>query len=169
MQTTLLSVEEYLASHYRPDCDYVDGELEERNVGERDHSFVQAALIKYFAPLEQSLRLHVFPELRVRVGPKRFRVPDICVVLGDFPSEQVLTQPPFLCVEILSPSDTLDRLQERIDDYLAMGVLCVWLLNPRTRRGWVYTGEGSREAKDGILHTANPDLAVPLAALFPAD
>ena len=30
---TLISVEEYLASTYEPDCDYVDGRIEERNVG----------------------------------------------------------------------------------------------------------------------------------------
>jgi Uma2 family endonuclease len=162
----LVSVQEYLASHYDPDCDYVDGELQERNVGELDHSSVQAAVIKYFAPRERALGIHVFPELRLRVGETRFRVPDICVVLGQRPTEQVLTTPPFLCVEILSPSDTLDRIQARIDDYLAMGVPQVWLVNPRNRRAWVHTLEGSREAKDGVLHTGNPDLAVPLAELF---
>jgi hypothetical protein len=29
-----ISVTEYLNASYRPDCDYVDGELVERNVGE---------------------------------------------------------------------------------------------------------------------------------------
>jgi hypothetical protein len=29
---TLISVEEYLRSSYEPDCDFVDGEIEERNV-----------------------------------------------------------------------------------------------------------------------------------------
>jgi hypothetical protein len=40
---------------------------------------------------------------------------------------------------------------------------------PADRRAWVHTSEGSREAKDGVLHTVDPDLAVPLAELFPAD
>jgi len=35
---TLISVEKYLRTSYRPDCDYVDGEVLERNVGEKDHS-----------------------------------------------------------------------------------------------------------------------------------
>jgi hypothetical protein len=35
---TLVSVEEYLHTSYDPDCDYVDGEIVERNVGELDHS-----------------------------------------------------------------------------------------------------------------------------------
>lgn len=70
---------------------------------------------------------------------------------------------------ILAANDTLDGTQARIDDFLALGVPCVWLPDPRNRRRWVYTSEGSREAKDGILHTADPDLAVPLTALFPAN
>ncbi len=44
----LISVEEYLATSYRPDCDYVDGEVVERNLGEQDHSWLQAALGSYF-------------------------------------------------------------------------------------------------------------------------
>ena len=32
-----VSVEEYLHSVYEPDLDYVDGRLEERNMGEFDH------------------------------------------------------------------------------------------------------------------------------------
>ncbi len=39
---TLISVEEYLATSYRPDCDYVDGEVVERNLGEWDHSRLQS-------------------------------------------------------------------------------------------------------------------------------
>jgi Uma2 family endonuclease len=63
--------------------------------------------------------IRVAPEQRVQVTSDRFRVPDICVVLGD-PGEQILTKPPFLCVEILSPDDRVSRLEERADDYLAM-------------------------------------------------
>ena len=33
-------MEEYLATSYRPDCDYVDGEIEERNLGEKEHSIL---------------------------------------------------------------------------------------------------------------------------------
>jgi Uma2 family endonuclease len=42
--------------------------------------------------------------MRVHVKPTRFRIPDICIVLGD-KYEKILTKPPFLCIEILSPED----------------------------------------------------------------
>lgn len=37
----LISLVEYLRTSYRPDCDYLDGEVVERNFGEFDHSSAQ--------------------------------------------------------------------------------------------------------------------------------
>jgi hypothetical protein len=37
MLETLVSVREYLSTAYYPDVDYVDGQLEDRNVGEKEH------------------------------------------------------------------------------------------------------------------------------------
>lgn len=56
-------------------------------------------------------------------------------------------------------------MQERIDDYLNMGVPHVWVVNPRLRRAFLYTSEFMHEAKDGILHTTNPRIEVPLSEL----
>jgi hypothetical protein len=50
----LVSVEEYLHSTFDPDCDYVDGEVLERNWGERDHSTLQAELILFFGNREKA-------------------------------------------------------------------------------------------------------------------
>jgi Uma2 family endonuclease len=63
----------------------------------------------------------------------------------------------------------MQSMQERIDDYLNFGVSFVWVIDPQNRRGWIYTLDGAREARDGFLRTANPDLAVPLAELFDND
>lgn len=167
--STLISVEEYLASHYDPDRDYVDGVIEERNVGELDHSRMQGLVYGYLLQRERSLGILAFPELRVQVRPNRYRIPDICVVAGAKPREQVLRTPPFLCIEILAPSDSLDSMQERIDDYLTFGVPYVWVISPKLRRGWIHTPDSIREAKDGILRTANPAVEVPIAELFDND
>jgi len=40
--TTLISVQEYIATSYRPDCDYVDGEVRERNLGNLSTLFCKA-------------------------------------------------------------------------------------------------------------------------------
>lgn len=161
-----IPVEEYLCATYHPDRDYVDGEVLERNVGERDHSELQRELMFFFRGRQQQWNVFVFPEQRVQVSPTRFRVPDLCVYAGEKPKEQIFRTPPFICIEILSPEDRLERIQEKIDDYLDFGVPYVWVINPRNRRAWTYTKEGSREVKDGLLYTENPSLAVSLAEVF---
>jgi len=163
---TLISVEEYLATSYRPDCDYVDGRLVERNVGERDHSSLHAALSSFLFSRRKQWGIQVFVEQRIQVRPQRYRVPDICVIVG-VTDEQILTKPPFLCIEILSPEDRLSRVKERIDDYLAMGVPHVWLLDPRTRQAYAAdTMQGFREIKDRVLRIDNPAIEVPIDQLF---
>jgi Uma2 family endonuclease len=159
---TLVPLEEYLSTSYRPDCDYLDGYVVERNVGEWDHAKLQATLCAYLFIRRNELGISVVVEQRVQVKPKRFRIPDVCVVLGE-PNEQILTRPPFLCVEILSKDDRLSQMQARIDDYLAMGVPFVWLIDPATRRAYVATAEaGLQEVKGGVLRTQNPALEVPI-------
>ena len=76
----LVSLQEYLTTTYHPDCDYVDGVLVERNVGQRDHSELQGEVFTFFRSRRQELRLAAFVEQRIRVSTRRFRIPDICVV-----------------------------------------------------------------------------------------
>jgi Uma2 family endonuclease len=163
---TVISVEEYLRTSYRPDCDFVDGEVLERNVGERDHSKLQRDLILYFGVRARRWGIHVFPEQRVQVSAFRFLVPDVCVVLGEEPEEQIFHQPPFICIEILSKDDSITSMQERVDDYRNFGVPNVWLINPFNRRVWTFSDEGIREIKDGVLRTENPIIEVVLGEVF---
>jgi Uma2 family endonuclease len=163
---SVISVEEYLSHTYEPDCDYVDGHIEERNLGEWDHSRLQLRIGAYLLAQYGREGVEVVTEQRIRIQPRRYRIPDLCVVLGN-PGEQVLTKPPFLCIEILSPEDRMNRVEIRIADYLAMGIAYVWVLDPQTRQAYVATSaEGLREVKSGILRTENPVLEVPLAEVF---
>jgi Uma2 family endonuclease len=162
---TQISIEDYLASRYDPDCDYIDGRIEERNLGEWDHASLQMRISAYLYARQDQWGIRVVPELRIRVSLTRFRIPDVCVVLGE-PGEQVLTKPPFLCIEILSPEDRMSRMQERIDDYLRMGVRYVWILDPVLRRAYAATSLlGLREIKDALT-TENPVIEVPLTEIF---
>jgi len=168
VSSTLIPVAEYLSTSYRPDREYVDGVVLERTVGELDHSDLQTELSHWFRSRRKELGVWAFAEQRVQVKPTRFRVPDICVVAGTKPKERILTHPPFLCIEILSKDDRMSEMQERIDDYLDFGVRYVWVVDPLARRAWVYTTAGSVEARDGVLRTENPAIAVPLDEIFAA-
>lgn len=111
----------------------------------------------------------VLVEQRVQVSANRFRIPDICVVLGKT-TEQVLRTPPFLCIEVLSAEDRMKRVEERIQDYLAMGVRYVWVLDPSLRIAYCATAEtGLREIKGEVLRTEPPVLELPLAEIFDQD
>jgi Uma2 family endonuclease len=164
--STQISVEEYLRTTYRPDCDYVDGEVLGRNLGEYDHSRPQGLFCAYFVVREKQWRIRVVPEQRVQVKPNRFRIPDVCVVLAEAPVEAIFRRPPLICIEILSKDDTFKSVTERLDDYIAMGVPNVWVIEPHTRRGYVYNSDGFLEAKDGVLRAMNSEIAVPLAEIF---
>jgi Uma2 family endonuclease len=165
----LVSVEEYLNTTYRPDRDYVGGELIERTVGEHDHGWLQTLLGILFYARESVWHVRAIVELRVQVAPDRFRIPDVCVIRkGDF--EQIVTRPPGLCIEVLSKDDTVRALEERIHDYLQFGVPTVWLIDPNTRLAFIYTPDGSRQdVTGGVLRAANPgypDIEIALSALF---
>jgi Uma2 family endonuclease len=164
---TLVSLAEYLSTSYRPDVEYLEGRILERNLGEYDHSRPQGLLDRYLGFREKQWGIRVVPEQRVQVRRERFRVPDVCVVRAETPIEAIFTTPPFLCIEILSKDDTMSEMQERIDDYLAMGVPYVWVIDPRRRRAYAYTAAGMREVVEGgTLTTSAPDIAVPLSAIF---
>ena len=138
-----IPVSEYLQTSYRPDCDYVDGELQERNLGEEWHSAVQLAIGTIFQNNRKSWGLRPYTEQRVQVPPARFRIPDICAVALDKTFRGILTEPPVLCVEVLSPEDRLHRVVTRVQEYMRMGVANVWIVDPKTRECWTLTASGA--------------------------
>ncbi len=161
---TQVSVEEYLHTSYRPDCDYVDGEVQERNLGERDHSSAQREILVYLSVRYRHLRSRLLPEQRVQVSATRFRVPDVCLLAEGSPREQIITTPPILCIEILSPEDRMSRYLERVNDYFEMGVPACWIIDPESRRAWVATPGLLTEATDGILRSG--EIEMPLADIL---
>ena len=163
---TLVSVDEYLSTSYRPDCDFLEGVVLERNTGEYDHARVQAKFVAIFDRNEQQWKVRTVVEQRVQVTRERFRIPDVCLLRGDAPVEQIIRHALLLCVEVLSKDDRMSAMQDRIDDYFAMGVACVWTVDPQSRKGRIHTSDRSWEPKDGILRVEATDIAVPLADLF---
>ena len=92
--------------------------------------------------MERDLRFYTALELRVQVAPTRFRVPDLCLLEADRLPKRVATQPPMLCIEVLSPEDRFSRTREKCQDYLRMGVPEVWVVDPELRKAHVLTADG---------------------------
>jgi Uma2 family endonuclease len=133
---TLISLETYLTTSYEPDCDFVDGMLEDRNVGEYDHNVVQMALLFWFHQHGKEWRIRTIQEQRTRVASTRVRIPDVCVFSRDVPVEQVFTRPQLIAIEVLSPEDRHTRIEARMSNFRSFGVPNLWVVDPETRSGW---------------------------------
>jgi Uma2 family endonuclease len=162
----MTSIEQYRNTSYHPDREFVDGLIVERNLGEKTHSRLQAALIVYLHARSTLYGTEVFPGVRVQVSPTRIRIADITVIKNSQFQGEIFTAPPYLCVEILSKKDTMEYMQEKIDDYLRFGVEYIWIINPRLRKGYVATTAGIVEAAAGVLEAKNPDILVAVAELL---
>jgi Uma2 family endonuclease len=165
-QPVRVSVAEYLATSYRPDCDYVDGEIEERNLGEKEHAILQRAFIYLFLIDRTNWQVEVYPELRVQVTPTRLRIPDITVTAAGLKWERILRTPALLFVEILSPEDTMSRVRQRVDDYLNFGTEHVWVVDPELRKAYVCSKTGMQEPEGGVLVVPGTEIRVVLSELF---
>ncbi len=79
---------------------------------------------------------------------------------------------PTLVVEILSPSDTQQEIDEKTDDYLAAGVPLVWVVDPHDHTVLVYRPASapelytSRQELTGDPHL--PGLRIPVSKVFEA-
>jgi Uma2 family endonuclease len=162
----LVPVEEYLQTSFSPDCDFVEGILKERNVGSQVHSASQVNAAFRLKIREAEWGIRVLAEQRIRVRPKRYRIADLCVVRAADPWEPVVGQAPLLCVEVLSEGDRIVDLEDRIEDYLAMGVAIVWIVDPQHRRGWHVLPHNRQEPADGILRVPGTPIEVPVADIF---
>jgi hypothetical protein len=88
-----IPLEEYNGIIYRPDREYVDGEIRERNVGKYEHARVQALLARWFGNHEQEWGVQVVTEQRVQVSPTRVRIPDVAL-LTPGAQPDVIVDPP---------------------------------------------------------------------------
>jgi Uma2 family endonuclease len=164
MATALhIPLHEYLGLSYRPDREYVDGEIRERNVGKYEHARVQALLAAWFNRHERAWKVQVVTEQRVQVSSTRVRIPDVALLVPGAQPD-VIVDPPALVVEILSPEDTYSDTQERAQDYRAMGVKTIWIIDPKTRTGRMCSGAEWLESSK--LEVVGTPLYVDLADIF---
>ena len=168
MSTTpvLIPVEEYLRTVYRPDCDYIDGEVLERNMGEKPHSRLQTFFSRFLAQFEESLKSETLTEQRVQVGRKRYRIPDVALVPLSDSDPRIVRTPPLLCIEILSSKDTLSEIAKRTHDYATMGVKTSWVVDPWRRKAYAAGPDGKLHPVFDHLTVAGTPISITIAEIF---
>jgi Uma2 family endonuclease len=147
--STLISVEEYLNTTYKPACDYIDGVLRQKSMPTWNHGLLQGRL-SYLITLE-------FPgfvsgsEVTVQIRTGKFLVPDLVVQQSDRIQSPYPIEPVYLCVEILSPGDRMSETIAKCEDYLEWGVETTWIIDPDEKRAWEYRrGRRLQEVRDNL-------------------
>jgi Uma2 family endonuclease len=161
--STLVSVEEYLNSHYEPDVEFVDGLLVERKLGDWLHSLIQSNVL--FAIRRRYPHLKVVPELRSSVTSTRFRLPDVCV-LEAAPKTRYLSESAFLVVEVLSEGDMMSAVLEKLKEYAAKGVKNIWLIDPRLQLVFRYCPTELEEIQGDVISTLDGVVAISRSEIF---
>jgi Uma2 family endonuclease len=109
-----MSVEDYIKAYIdggaKPACEYVDGFLIPKGMGNRKHSRIQRRLLEL---LRAYSNFEAFPELHARVRETEFRIPDIVVERKPVTEDYYPTKPVHLCIEIISPEQTLGQMLEK--------------------------------------------------------
>jgi Uma2 family endonuclease len=126
----VVSVDEYLATSYHPDVEYVDGTLVEKGMPTVPHNLLERILLFWFAPYEQRMRFKAMHEVRtVIVERARYRLPDVVLIPRPLRSE-ICNVAPWAVIEIVSPDDTIRRTRARLLDYAQLGVRHIVQMDP---------------------------------------
>ena len=162
----LWTVREYLRTSWSPDREFVDGRIEERNLGEKEHSLIQRYLTFLFMLKRAEWGVEVFPELRTQTEARRFRVPDVLVMRAGDRFERYVKQPPLIAIEILSPEDSVRAMQAKASEYRSFGVEHIWAIHPEPRIVYRYTGTALEEVHSGELTVPGTPICVVLSEMF---
>ena len=162
---TLITPEEYLRTSFDGrDCEYVDGEIVERNGGEAPHSKIQARLVEIVYELRKAKPVYALPELRLKLSETRYHIPDISIFAGQEPAENIPSSPPLILVEVVSRDDRYTKIIEKLEDYHAWGVPHIRLIDPWQRKLSIYRPEGLTAVS--VLRVPELNLTASPAELF---
>ena len=161
---TAVSVSEYLRTSYDPNCEYVDGVLIPKPTPTADHSTVQGTLLALIRTRFPGY--WVGAELSVQVRPGKFLVPDLAVQDRSRMQRPYPTEPIILCIEILSPDDSLNNAFAKCEIYHEWGTVNTWIVDPQARRAWqLAKGSAPLEITAPDELRAGP-IHIPIADIF---
>jgi Uma2 family endonuclease len=136
-----LTYEQYLAlPEMKARYSIIDGELVMDAAPTPDHQTVVQELLLKLVPFVREHRLgrvFVAPlDIVIRRDPLRTRQPDLMFISNArryIIGLQVIEGGPDLVIEVLSPTNTRQELQEKLQDYQAIGVREAWIVSPQAQ------------------------------------
>lgn len=141
LELKLISGEELLAMGDIGPCELIDGRIMPMSPTGGEHSylesFISAELTHFVKPTKLGWVLTGEVGIYTRRNPDRVRGADIAFISKvrspRRPARGFLTVAPELVVEIMSPDDRWQDVRQKIEEYLAIGVLWVWIVEPDNR------------------------------------
>ena len=158
----LITPEQYLATHFEREPEFVHGELVERTLPTFPHGEIQLKLGSRLLALQRSHRVYTGVEVRMRLAGDVYRIPDIA--LWTEPPARIPSAAPLLVVEVSSPDDRLHDLLQKLEEYRVWGVHHIWLVEPELKKFHVYDNGSLTEVSR--LELAEFGFAVTAAELF---
>jgi Uma2 family endonuclease len=137
-----IRAEDYLRMTFEHDAELVHGEIVERSMPDLTHSRIQNLIAVQFESLRQAHGLFGCVELRMKLAPDVYRIPDVAAIAGKLPEQQVPDRPPLVVVEILSRDDRYSDLMQKLEEYRKWGVPHIWVIDPTMQRFSMYTELG---------------------------
>jgi Uma2 family endonuclease len=149
---TQIRAEDYLRMTFEHDAEFVHGEIVERSMPDYFHGRIEFLLSILFGRVIQSYPLYPCLEVRMKIKPDTYRIPDVAVFVGPPPQQPVPETPPLIVVEILSKDDRHSALIEKLEEYRVWGVPHIWVIDPLAKRFAVYYESGIQNVSSLSLH-----------------
>jgi len=145
--TDRLVTAEELADHPEWEyCELIRGKVVPLSPPKAQHGIliieIGAILRDFVKPRKLGRILGADSGLLVERGPDTVHGPDVAFIsagrLKNTELNKYVETPPELCIEVVSPTDRWTEITEKVDMFLGMGVVLVWVIDPKTRKAHVY-------------------------------
>ena len=151
LTTNLMSVEELEQLTESGRHDLICGELLSLPPAGEQHGNIAAeivfALLQFAKPKALGRCYTAETGLILHRNPDTVLVPDVAFIRSERLSADVNVRfvdgPPDLAIEVVSPSDSLSKVQAKVLEYLEAGTLLVWVIEPRRQTVTVYRADHS--------------------------
>ncbi|HLF03134.1 MAG TPA: Uma2 family endonuclease [Anaerolineales bacterium] len=176
--TKLITGEELLALGDIGPCELIDGRIFYMSPTNVEHAIIEFLLGGELTQFVQKRKLGrvIGGEVGIytRRNPDRIRGADIAFVslerMPSKPPKGFLTTAPELVVEVMSPDDRWQDVNDKIEEYFSIGVQQVWIVEPDNRAVRIYRSatEMQKLSESDVLKGEGPltGFEMPVAKLF---
>lgn len=144
-ETKLITGEELLAMGDVGPCELIDGRIVPMAPAGGEHGTVESELDWHLQSFIRDRKLGwvMVGEVGIytRRDPDRVRGADVVFISKDrlpAPPKGFLEVAPELVVEVISPGDRWQNIRDKLEEYFAIGVERVWIVEPASRTVLIY-------------------------------